>query len=121
LVLFDAPPGTSCPVVETIADVDYVVLVAEPTPFGLHDLSLMVDLLSEVKKPHGVIINKAGIGTKDIYTYLEEKNVEILGEIPFSIPLAEAYSSGNLLENFPEDIFVEFEKTASTLLSKLKA
>lgn len=94
--IYDAPPGTSCPVVETISDADYVVLVAEPTPFGLHDLKLMVNLLNETGKSHGVIINKAGTGDREIYDFLEEQHITLLGEIPFSRKIAEAYAGGSL-------------------------
>jgi len=99
VVLYDAPPGTSCPVVETVADVDYVILVAEPTPFGLNDLVLMVELLMDIGKPFGVIINKAGIGNRDIYSYLEEQNIDIIEEIPFDRNYAGRYASGDLLRN----------------------
>ena len=97
IVLYDAPPGTSCPVVETIADVDYVVLVTEPTPFGLHDLELMVELLEKMDKPYGVIVNKAGLGNRKIYDFISIKKIELLGEIPFDKEYAHYYSSGNLL------------------------
>lgn len=103
VVLYDAPPGTSCPVVETVADVDYVILVAEPTPFGLNDLVLMVELLIDIGKPFGVIINKAGIGNRDIYSFLEEQNIDILEEIPFNKNYASLYASGDLLRNIDND------------------
>jgi MinD superfamily P-loop ATPase len=99
IVLLDAPPGTSCPVVETVADADYIILVAEPTPFGLHDLMLMVELLVDLGKPFGVVINKAGLGSRDIYDFLEKQDIEVLEEIPFDKDYAARYASGNLLEN----------------------
>lgn len=102
IVIYDSPPGTSCPVVETVADVDYVVLVAEPTPFGLHDLILMVELLVDLDKPFGVVINKAGLGNKEIYEFLSEQNIEILAEIPFDKGYASRYASGNLLKDIDE-------------------
>ena len=70
ITILDASPGTSCSVVNTISDCDYVILVAEPTPFGLHDLKLMVDLIYDLKKQFGVVINKANLGDNDIYKYL---------------------------------------------------
>jgi len=103
-ILFDAPPGTSCPVVETVSDVDYILLVTEPTPFGLHDLSLMVELLKEINKPFGVIINKAGLGDNKIYDYLKEEEIEIIGEIPFDKDYASKYAEGNLLTDISPDI-----------------
>ncbi|WP_372950005.1 ATP-binding protein [Mariniphaga sp.] len=102
--ILDSPPGTSCPVVETVSDVDYVILVTEPTPFGLHDLKITVELLQELKKPFGVVVNKAGLGSDDVYTFLKENNIELLGKIPFSRELARMYSSGELLGNIPEEL-----------------
>ena len=83
IIIYDAPPGTSCPVVETISDVDYVILVTEPTPFGVYDLGLTVDLLKKIKKPFGAIINKSGLGNREVYKYLKKEKIELLGEIPF--------------------------------------
>ncbi|MGQ1891475.1 nucleotide-binding protein [Thermophagus sp. OGC60D27] len=99
IILFDAPPGTSCPVVETVADVDYVILVTEPTPFGLNDLMLMVELLVEIEKPFGVVVNKAGLGNSEIYSFLREQEVDLLGEIPFDKDYAGRYAEGKLLQN----------------------
>jgi len=102
--ILDSPPGTSCPVVETVSDADYVILVTEPTPFGLHDLKITVELMNELQKPFGVVVNKAGLGSGDVYTFLKENNIELLGEIPFSRELARMYSSGELLNNIPEEL-----------------
>jgi MinD superfamily P-loop ATPase len=102
--ILDAPPGTSCPVVETVSDTDYVILVTEPTPFGLHDLKITVELMNELQKPFGVVVNKAGLGSGDVYTFLKENNIELLGKIPFSRELARMYSSGELLNNIPEEL-----------------
>jgi MinD superfamily P-loop ATPase len=102
MVIYDAPPGTGCPVVETVADSDYVILVAEPTPFGLNDLVLMVELLIEQDKPFGVVINKAGLGNRGIYDFLNEQNIDILEDIPFSKEYAGHYASGDLLQNIDE-------------------
>lgn len=102
LTILDAPPGTSCPVVETVADADYIILVTEPTPFGLHDLKITVELLADLQKPFGVIVNKAGLGNRDVYAFLEENNIELLGEIPFDRNFAVSYSSGDLLQNIPD-------------------
>lgn len=102
--IFDAPPGTSCSVVETLADTNYVILVSEPTPFGLYDLKLMVELLKDIKKPFGLIINKSGIGNNDIYNYCKEEHIEILGELPFSKEYASSYAYGNILNEIPENV-----------------
>ncbi len=105
IIIYDAPPGTSCPVVETVSDADFIILVTEPTPFGLHDLKLTVELLLDIKKPFGVIINKAGLGNSGVSGYLKSKNIELLGEIPFNKEYAKIYAEGNLLN--PENNIME--------------
>jgi MinD superfamily P-loop ATPase len=92
--VIDAPPGTSCPVIESIHGSDYCLLVSEPTPFGLHDLKLMVEVLKEIKIPFGVVVNRAGIGDRKIYDYCRAENIPILLEIPFEKRIAELYSRG---------------------------
>nr|MDA3817963.1 cobyrinic acid a,c-diamide synthase [Prolixibacteraceae bacterium] len=119
ITIIDAPPGTSCPVVESVADTDYVVLVTEPTPFGLHDLKLMVDLLADIEKPYGVIINKAGLGNNETQRYIEENNIEFLGEIPFTKAYASKYAGGNLLNDIPAEIENTYREIVSVLLKKL--
>jgi MinD superfamily P-loop ATPase len=93
-VIIDSPPGTSCPVIESVYKSDYCLLVAEPTPFGLHDLKIMVEVLDKIKIPFGVVINRAGIGDKKLYEYCEDKEIPILLEIPFQRRIAELYSQG---------------------------
>jgi MinD superfamily P-loop ATPase len=93
-VIIDSPPGASCPVIESVYQSDYCILVAEPTPFGLHDLEITVQVLEEIKIPFGVIVNRAGIGDKKIYDYCEERAIPILLEIPFERRIAELYSRG---------------------------
>jgi MinD superfamily P-loop ATPase len=93
-VIIDSPPGTSCPVIESVYFSDYCVLVAEPTPFGLHDLKIMVEVLDKIKIPFGVVINRAGIGDKKIYEYCKDRKIPILLEIPFQRTIAELYSRG---------------------------
>jgi len=104
IILYDAPPGTSCPVVETVCDADYVILVSEPTPFGLHDLKIMTELLKEMHKPFGLIVNKAGLGNEEIYRFLEQESIELLGEIPFQRDYAACYARGSLFNNIPIEI-----------------
>jgi MinD superfamily P-loop ATPase len=115
ILLFDAPPGTSCPVVETISDADFVILVAEPTPFGLHDLKLMIGLMEEIKKPYGLIINKAGLGNEAIYDFVREKEIPLLGEIPFSREYAALYADGNLSHEVPGNIKNSYLKVIDQL------
>lgn len=119
LTLYDAPPGTSCPVVETVSDTDYVILVTEPTPFGLNDLKITVDLLFDLKIPFGVIVNKAGLGNNDVYDYLVEKKIELLGKIPFSKVYAHNYSIGNLLHSIPDEISDYYCQIVNVLKTKI--
>jgi len=93
-VIIDSPPGTSCPVVESIKGSDFVLLVTEPTPFGLNDLKLAVDVVRELKIPFGVVINCDGIGDDRVRTYCQEENIPLLLTIPWSREIAEAYSRG---------------------------
>ncbi|MEN8203385.1 MAG: ATP-binding protein [Bacteroidota bacterium] len=118
VVIFDAPPGTSCPVVETVADADYVILVTEPTPFGLHDLKLTVELLREIGKPFGVVINKADLGDRKVYDFLKEEQIDLLGEIPFRKEYASLYAKGEILKQVPEDINEKYEKILEKVLEK---
>ncbi|MEN8155691.1 MAG: ATP-binding protein [Bacteroidota bacterium] len=121
VVIFDAPPGTSCPVVETVSDSDYVILVTEPTPFGLHDLKLTVELLKEINKPFGVVVNKAGLGDRKVYDYLEEEQIEMLGEIPFQLDYASLYAKGELLKHIPEDVEPVYRAIAEKVLNSNNA
>ncbi len=118
--IYDAPPGTSCPVVETVADAAYVVLVAEPTPFGLHDLKLMVDLLNDIEKPYGVVINKAGTGDHQLNHFLEEQGITMLGEIPFSRKIAEAYAGGQLLTQTDSAISQQMIHLAENIQERIR-
>ena len=118
LVLYDAPPGTSCPVVETVSDADYIILVTEPTPFGLYDLKLTIELINELKIPFGVVVNKAGIGSPDTYEYLKQNNIELIGNIPFSKTYATAYAKGDLMDIIPEEMIACYEEITSKLLTR---
>ena len=97
LVIVDAPPGTSCPFIATVEPADFVILVTEPTPFGLNDLKISVETLEHLGKKSGVIINRAGLGDKAVNTYLREKNIPLLMEIPFERKIAGLYSEGKLI------------------------
>ena len=101
--IFDSPPGTSCPVIEATKDADIVILVTEPTPFGLHDLKLAVETMKELNKLIGVIINRDGIGNNDVIEYCNQQSINVIAKIPNSRKIAESYSKGKLLFNeFPE-------------------
>jgi len=94
LFLFDAPPGTSCPVVETLKESDYVILVAEPTPFGLNDLELMVELVQSMGKQAGIIINKEDDTGTSIDDLSKRIGIPVLLRIPYSLEIQRAYSTG---------------------------
>ncbi|MGQ9551625.1 MAG: ATP-binding protein [Candidatus Bathycorpusculaceae bacterium] len=93
-VILDAPPGTSCPMIETVKGSDFCILVTEPTPFGLHDLKITVQVLEDMEIPFGVVVNRAGIGDKKVYEYCEARSISILLEIPYQRRIAELYSKG---------------------------
>jgi MinD superfamily P-loop ATPase len=102
-VILDAPPGTSCPVVETMRGADFVLMVTEPTPFGLHDLRLGVEVArDELGLPVGVVINRHGVGDQGVETYCAAEGIPILMRIPFDRRIAEGYSDGHpLVETLP--------------------
>ena len=95
--IIDAPPGTSCPVIESMKHTDFVLLVTEPTPFGLHDLTLAVGAVKSLNIPHGLVINRSDMGDDRVWVYAEKENIPILMEIPFEREIAETYAKGELL------------------------
>lgn len=97
IAILDVPPGTSCPVVTALRGVDFVVLVTEPTPFGLNDLKLAVDLAREMGLPFGVVINREGIGNRDVEIYCQAEKIDIIARLPDDRRIAEAYSSGDMI------------------------
>jgi len=103
LTIIDAPPGTSCPVITAMKGADFILLVTEPTPFGLYDLKLAVGAVNILKIPCGLVINRSDIGDDQVNAYAEAEGLPILMEIPFDRKIAEAYSRGELLvETMPE-------------------
>ncbi len=102
-VIIDSPPGTSCSMVESVEDSDFCILVTEPTPFGLNDLKLAIDVVKKMDIPYGVIINQSDIGDTRVKDFCINNNIEILMEIPYSRDIAEAYSRGeNIIFVYPE-------------------
>jgi MinD superfamily P-loop ATPase len=93
-VIIDSPPGTSCPVIASVKDSDYCILVTEPTPFGLYDLKIAVGVLRKLEIPYGIVINRSGIGDSGVYDYCKEEAIEILLEIPYMREIAVDYSHG---------------------------
>ena len=116
LALIDAPPGTSCPVVATLRGADVVVMVAEPTAFGLHDLSLALDVVRELSLPCGVFINKSDIGDDRVERFCGEQGVPIWGKLPHNRQVAEAYSRGILAVDAVADVSACFEQLAEVLV-----
>ncbi len=119
IIIYDAPPGTSCSVVQSVVDADFVVLVTEPTPFGLHDLQLTVELMNNLQKNYGVIINKAGLGSNDTINYLNNNSIEVLGEIPFRREFATLYAEGLLGDMMPDNLKSYFIKIVDVLSQKI--
>lgn len=101
--ILDAPPGTSCPVVATLRNADFVILVTEPTPFGLHDLKLAVRMVRQLAVFFGVVINRVGIGDSRVHDFCKRELIPVLQEIPDDRRIAEAYSRGRLIvDELPE-------------------
>jgi MinD superfamily P-loop ATPase len=118
-IIIDSPPGTTCPTIEAITDTDYTLVVTEPSPFGVHDLNMVVEMLKKVDQPFSVIINRAEEDSNYlIEDYCRENNINILMKVPFSRKIAELYSRGkafvgeiegweNKFKNLYEDIVEE--------------
>lgn len=96
LSIIDASPGASCPVIAAIKGVDYVLLVTEPTPFGINDLEIAVDMVEELRIPHAVVVNRCVPEYTLARDFCRDKNIRILAEIPDDRRVAEAYSRGKL-------------------------
>ena len=115
--ILDAPPGTSCPVVATVRDADFVVLVTEPTPFGLNDLRLAVEMIRQLQLPCGVVINRADAGDRRVHDYCAADDVSVLLEIPDDRKVAEVYSHGQMVI----DMLPEWRGLLASLWSRLQA
>ncbi|MDD3730898.1 MAG: ATP-binding protein [candidate division Zixibacteria bacterium] len=116
LAVIDAPPGTSCPVIEAVKNTDYVMLVTEPTPFGLNDLILAVNMIRKLNLPFGVIVNRMGVGDDRVHEYCQQENVEIIMEIPDDRRIAEQYSEGKLIIDALPDYAEHFKKLCRRLI-----
>ncbi|MEE4266117.1 MAG: ATP-binding protein [Desulfobacteraceae bacterium] len=103
LTIVDAPPGTSCPVIKAMKPADFVLLVTEPTPFGLNDLKLAVGATKILDIPCGLVINRCDMGDEKVKEYAADENLPILMEIPFDRQIAEIYSRGDMIvDQMPE-------------------
>ena len=121
LTIIDAPPGTSCPVIAAMKGADFVLMVTEPTPFGLHDLKLAVEAVKLLEIPRGLVINRSDIGNDGVQTYAKMENLPILMEIPFDRRIAEIYSRGKLIvEEMPEwkEKFIELYRQIEEITFK---
>ncbi len=97
VVILDAPPGASCPVINTVRGTDFVIMVTEPTPFGLHDLRIAVEAIKPLGIPMGIVLNRSDIGDSTVQSYCNESNIPLLMEIPFDRQIAEGYSRGKMV------------------------
>ncbi len=116
VTIIDAPPGTSCPVIAAMKKADFVLLVTEPTPFGLHDLKLAVETVRILGIPHGLVINRAGLGNDAVKIYAQKENITILMEIPFDRKIAQIYSKGEMVV----DQMPEYKSKFQDLFEKIK-
>jgi MinD superfamily P-loop ATPase len=124
LTIVDAAPGASCPMVETVRDADFVLLVTEPTPFGLHDLKLALEVTRELGLPAGVVINRDGIGDRGVEDFCASENLPILLRIPFDRAIAEGLAQGRtLVEVRPEyrSLLSEMARRISEIVSAARS
>ena len=119
-VIIDVPPGTSCPVIESIGGSDYCILVTEPTPFGLHDLKLAIEVVRHLNIPFGVIINRDGIGDKKVEVYCQNENIPILLNIPERRKIAHLYSKGIALVSESYEWHEMFGQVFNQIQAKVK-
>jgi MinD superfamily P-loop ATPase len=103
-VIIDAPPGVSCPAVTAVLDSDVIILVTEPTPFGFYDFRLAWESFSPLGKPLGVVVNRAGLGTDEVYRFCRDKDMPILAEIPYDRAIAEAYARGQVVAELSSEL-----------------
>jgi len=115
--IYDAPPGTSCPVIEASKDADAVILVTEPTPFGLNDLKLAIQTMRELQKPIAVVINRAGIGNDAVEDYCRAEGLPLLAKLPNDRRAAELYSRGERIYTELPAFRAELEKIAAFVRS----
>ncbi|MDD2390243.1 MAG: ATP-binding protein [Desulfobacterales bacterium] len=115
LIIIDAPPGTSCPVIETIRDCDKVILVTDATPFGLHDLTLAVEVVRVMNLPFAVVINRCDIGNNQVLSWCKAEHIPVIAEIPDDRRIAEAYSRGEMIAR----ALPEYQSTFTDLLNKI--
>ena len=116
--IIDSPPGTSCPVVESVEGTNFCILVTEPTPFGLNDLKLAVGMVRILDIPFGVVINLSDIGTREVWDYCSQENIPVLMEIPYNRKIAELYSKGVPLTELLPEYEERFSKLYDYIISR---
>jgi len=121
ITIVDAPPGTSCPVIESIRESDFCVLVTEPTPFGLNDLTLAVEVLKKIKINFGVVINRSDLGDDKTEAYCKKENIPILMKIPFERKIAEGYSRGETIVEVLPEWKKNFERLFENIIQRQKS
>jgi MinD superfamily P-loop ATPase len=121
ITIIDASPGTSCPVIAAVQGTDYCLLVTEPTPFGLNDLTLAVEMVRKMKIPFGVVINRSGIGNGDTEQYCESEGIPVLTRIPDDRRIAEAYSRGEMIVDALPELRQRFLELLSAIIAEAKA
>jgi MinD superfamily P-loop ATPase len=117
IAIIDVPPGTSCPVVEAVKGTDFVLLVTEPTPFGLNDLKLAVALVRKLNLPFAVVINRYGIGDDKVEKYCKDENIDIFIKLPDDRRIAEAYSTGQMII----DVLGEYREKFSLIYAYIRS
>jgi len=123
VVIIDAPPGASCPVVEAVHGADFVLLVTEPTPFGLHDLKQAYQVTQSLGIPAGVVINRAGIGDEGVQAYCHEQNLDILAQFPYRTDIARGLAQGKTLveidDSYQQKLVDIFHRIKSVLTKEV--
>jgi len=115
VAILDAPPGASCPVINTVMGSDFIILVTEPTPFGLHDLKIAVDAISHLAISTGVILNRSDVGDNEVQRFCAEQGIPLLAEIPHDRRIAEGYARGDLLVVSATQYIAKFLKLFQTI------
>ena len=120
VVILDAPPGTSCPVIEAVRGADFILLVTEPTPFGLNDLKLAVGMVKELKIPFAVVINRSEPDEQMTNQYCQDENIDIIFEVPDDRRIAEAYSVGKMIVDVLPNYKKEFTQLYESVSKRLE-
>lgn len=119
--IIDSPPGVSCPAVSAVIDADVIVLVTEPTPFGLYDLKLAYEAFKPLEKPMGIVINRALLGERAVYDFCKSKNLPIWAEIPFSSEIATAYASSRIVAQHSSGLKSIFRNLSKKIIAAYTA